>query len=106
MRQELYSSDYGLDARGFESCKRCFMMLANAEQWLSATKEEPPLRKSRFWGGVRSESLGLNVIRLIESRLLTLLLEPFSYSVGNARSLRSKLFSECRQMLGTFNEAD
>jgi hypothetical protein len=43
MRQEVYDDDYGLDAWDFESRTRCFVMLANAQQWMSITREEPPL---------------------------------------------------------------
>ena len=43
MTQEIYEDDYGLDAWDFSNSQRCFIMLANAEQWISITGEEPPL---------------------------------------------------------------
>ncbi|WP_433990386.1 hypothetical protein SuNHUV7_20270 (plasmid) [Pseudoseohaeicola sp. NH-UV-7] len=43
MRQEIYDDEYGLDAWDFENRQRCFVMLANAQQWMSITGEEPPL---------------------------------------------------------------
>ena len=43
MLQEIYEDEYGLDAWDLESRERCFVMLANAEQWMSITGEEPPL---------------------------------------------------------------
>ena len=43
MRQEVYEDEYGLDAWDLESRECCFVMLANAEQWMLITGEEPPL---------------------------------------------------------------
>lgn len=43
MRQEIYNDEYGLDAWDLENRQRCFVMLANAQQWMSITGEEPPL---------------------------------------------------------------
>ena len=43
MSQEIYDDDYGLDAWDLSNRQRCFVMLANAQQWMSITKEEPPL---------------------------------------------------------------
>ena len=34
---------YGIDAWDLDNTKRCFITLANAEQWLSITGEEPPM---------------------------------------------------------------
>ncbi len=44
MRQKIYEDAYGLDAWDIENRQRCFVMLANAQQWMSLTGEEPPLR--------------------------------------------------------------
>lgn len=43
MRQEIYDDEYGLDAWDTENSQRCFIMLANAEQWMSITSDEPPM---------------------------------------------------------------
>jgi hypothetical protein len=43
MRQEIYDDENGLDAWDLENRQRCFVMLANAQQWMSITGEEPPL---------------------------------------------------------------
>jgi|AntAceMinimDraft_1070359.scaffolds.fasta_scaffold01490_7 hypothetical protein len=43
MRQEVYDDQYGLEAWDLTKSQRCFIMLANAEQWMSITGEEPPL---------------------------------------------------------------
>ena len=43
MRQEIYDDEYGLDAWDLDDSQRCFIMLTNAEQWMSITGEEPPL---------------------------------------------------------------
>lgn len=43
MHQEIYDDEYGLDAWDLENRQRCFVMLANAQQWMSITGEEPPL---------------------------------------------------------------
>jgi len=37
MRQEIYDDEYGLDAWDLANSQRCFIMLANAEQWMSIT---------------------------------------------------------------------
>ena len=43
MRQEVYADHYGPDAWDLEKSQRCFVTLANAEQWMAVTGEEPPL---------------------------------------------------------------
>lgn len=43
MRQKIYDDKYGLDVWDLERRQRCFVMLANAQQWMSITGEEPPL---------------------------------------------------------------
>ena len=43
MRQEIYEDEYGIDAWDLDNTERCFITLANAEQWLSITGEEPPM---------------------------------------------------------------
>lgn len=43
MRQVIFPDVYGLDAWDLEKSQRCFVMLMNAEQWMSMTGEEPPL---------------------------------------------------------------
>ena len=43
MHQEIYVDEYGLDAWDIENRQRCFVMLANADQWMKITGEEPPL---------------------------------------------------------------
>ena len=43
MTQEIYEDDYGFDAWDLSNIQRCFVMLANAEQWISITGEQPPL---------------------------------------------------------------
>lgn len=43
MRQKIYEDEYGIDAWDLKKGQRCFVMLANAEQWMSITGEEPPL---------------------------------------------------------------
>ena len=43
MRQEIYEDEYGIDAWDLDKSERCFITLANAEQWLSITGEEPPM---------------------------------------------------------------
>ena len=43
MRQEIYDDEYGLEAWDLANRQRCFIMFANAEQWMSITGEEPPL---------------------------------------------------------------
>ena len=43
MRQEIYEDDHEFDAWDLRTSQRCFVTLANAEQWMSLTGEEPPL---------------------------------------------------------------
>ena len=43
MRQEIYEDEHGIDAWDLDRTERCFITLANAEQWLSITGEEPPM---------------------------------------------------------------
>ena len=43
MHQEIYEDEYGLGAWDIENRQRCFVMLANADQWMKITGEEPPL---------------------------------------------------------------
>lgn len=43
MRQEIYDDKYGINSWDLENRQRCFVMLANAQQWMSITGEEPPL---------------------------------------------------------------
>ena len=43
MRQEIYEDEHGIDAWDIDNSERCFITLANAEQWLSITGEEPPM---------------------------------------------------------------
>lgn len=43
MQQEIYHDEYGIDSWEPERRQRCFVMLANAEQWMKITGEEPPL---------------------------------------------------------------
>ena len=43
MRQEIYEDEHGIDAWDLDNTERCFITLANAEQWLSITGEEPPM---------------------------------------------------------------
>jgi len=43
MRQKIYEDRHGLDVWDTENRLRCFVMLANANQWMSMTGEEPPL---------------------------------------------------------------
>ncbi|WP_353472504.1 hypothetical protein PVT71_00305 [Salipiger sp. H15] len=43
MRQEIQEDEYGLDAWDLENRQRCFVMLANAQQWMAMTGEAPPL---------------------------------------------------------------
>lgn len=42
MRQEIFEDEYGLDAWDTESMSRCFIHLANSEQFLSITGHAPP----------------------------------------------------------------
>ena len=43
MRQEIYDDEYGLDVWDVDKRQRCFLILANVEQWMTVTGEEPPL---------------------------------------------------------------
>ena len=43
MRQEIYSDYHDFDAWDLRNSQRCFVTLANAEQWMDLTGEEPPL---------------------------------------------------------------
>jgi hypothetical protein len=43
MKQKIYPDRYGMDQWDLENKQRCFVMLANAEQWMHITGEEPPL---------------------------------------------------------------
>ena len=43
MRQEIYEDEHGIDAWDIDNSERCFITLANAEQWLSIAGEEPPM---------------------------------------------------------------
>jgi hypothetical protein len=43
MRQEIYEDDHEFDAWDLRTSQRCFVTLANAEQWMDLTGEEPPL---------------------------------------------------------------
>lgn len=43
MRQEIYEDEYGVNAWSTRRAQRCFIMLANAKQWMAITGEEPPL---------------------------------------------------------------
>jgi len=42
-QQYIYEDPYGLDAWDTDNHLSCFVMLANANQWMSMTGEEPPL---------------------------------------------------------------
>ena len=43
MKQKIYRDRYGLDQWDVANSQRCFVMLANANQWMKITGEEPPL---------------------------------------------------------------
>lgn len=43
MRQRIYEDEHGIDSWDLAKRQRCFVMLANAEQWIGITGEEPPL---------------------------------------------------------------
>lgn len=43
MRQTIFNDRYGKDAWDLDKRQRCFVMISNAEQWMSITGEEPPL---------------------------------------------------------------
>ena len=42
MRQEIYDDPYGLDAWDQRHASRCFVTIANSEQWMTITGENPP----------------------------------------------------------------
>ncbi|WP_419936998.1 hypothetical protein [Candidatus Palauibacter sp.] len=42
MRQEIYDDPYGLDAWDQRHASRCFVTIANSEQWMAITGEKPP----------------------------------------------------------------
>ena len=42
MRQEIYDDPYGLDAWDQRHASRCFVTIANSEQWMAMTGEKPP----------------------------------------------------------------
>ncbi len=43
IHQEIYEDEYGPDVWDLERGQRCFIMIANAQQWMSLTGEAPPL---------------------------------------------------------------
>ena len=43
MHQEIYEDNYDFDAWDLRKSERCFITIANAEQWISITGEEPPM---------------------------------------------------------------
>ena len=44
MQQEIYEDPYNFDEWDLRATQRCFVTLANAEQWMDITGEEPPMR--------------------------------------------------------------
>ena len=42
MRQEVYDDPYGLDAWDQQHSRRCFVTIANSNQWMAITGERPP----------------------------------------------------------------
>ena len=44
MRQEIYEDPYDFEEWDLRATQRCFVTLANAEQWMDITGEEPPMR--------------------------------------------------------------
>jgi len=44
MQQEIYEDPYKFEEWDLRETKRCFITLANAEQWMEITGEEPPMR--------------------------------------------------------------
>jgi hypothetical protein len=44
MQQEIYEDPYNFEEWDLRETKRCFITLANAEQWMGITGEEPPMR--------------------------------------------------------------
>jgi hypothetical protein len=43
MRQEIYEDPYDLEVWDMRKSERCFVTIANADQWMSITGEEPPM---------------------------------------------------------------
>ena len=43
MHQEIYEDPHSFDAWDMRTTERCFVTLANAQNWMDLTKEEPPL---------------------------------------------------------------
>jgi hypothetical protein len=43
MRQEIFEDPYGLDVWDQSQSEKCFITIANAEQWMDITNEAPPL---------------------------------------------------------------
>jgi len=43
MYQEIYKDEYDFDAWDLRKSDRCFVTIANAEQWMGLTGEEPPI---------------------------------------------------------------
>ena len=43
MQQDIYDDEHGLDAWDQTVSEKCFITIANANQWMSITKEAPPL---------------------------------------------------------------
>ena len=43
MKQEIYEDPYGFEEWDQRKTERCFVTLANAEQWMNITGEEPPM---------------------------------------------------------------
>ena len=43
MHQEIYEDPHKFDAWDLRQTERCFVTLANAEQWMNITGEEPPM---------------------------------------------------------------
>lgn len=43
MQQEIFEDPYGLDVWDQSSSEKCFITIANAEQWIEITDEAPPL---------------------------------------------------------------
>lgn len=44
MRQEIYDDPHAFEAWDQRNTRRCFVTIANAEQWISMTGEEPPMQ--------------------------------------------------------------
>jgi len=43
MRQEIYEDPYDFEQWDLRKTERCFVTLANAEQWMDITGQEPPM---------------------------------------------------------------